>query len=251
MRTKRTALVLSLGVILTFSAPTASAELTLETQAASPASQPRDRMISVTPPGSRMPMSITPSELRIPDSFRGQLEAKRAAAKSSIASKRTQLQTRIAQIQDSEKKVVVTRIESRLEATNMAVTDRYATALEEMNLFLDRASTKAAMLEAGGMDTMTVEASITRARTAITTAQTAVANQAGKTYTPTLTTDANIATNVGSSVSLLRQDLRVTYQSVINARQAVSSAVRALSLLEVAEMPTRPVEPNGASGSAR
>ena len=61
------------------------------------------------------------------------------------------------------------------------------------------------------------------AQTKIDLASEAVASQGAKVYTIDITTETNLRTNVGTTISQFRNDLTQTYKLVIDAKQAVQN----------------------------
>lgn len=161
--------------------------------------------------------------------LRENVQQKRMDALSTGQARREQFKEKLSVIRDAQKLAVVQRLDNNFVAINNASTDRWISALEQLSSMVDRASSEAADLEASGVNTAVLDQAIVRAQTAITTAQTAVINQAGKSYIMTITTEAALRTNVGSTVTQFRNDLRNTYSIVANAKQSVVQVVRALA----------------------
>jgi Skp family chaperone for outer membrane proteins len=214
--------------------------LTATSVSAQESSETSQEMNVVTTVPSKPPRSITNKEIsKHLDSMKNQMkdlrsdiQEKREAAKETAAAKKEALRAKIAAIKDTHKKAVVQRLDTRFETTNQTSTDRWTEALEKMTHLVDRVGSEAADLKSNGVDTATVDLSITKARAAILAAEVSVASQAGKTYVMPITTDATLRNTVGTTVSQFRNDLRNTHQTLVIAKKAVMDTVRALVVLK-------------------
>ncbi len=167
--------------------------------------------------------------LRVQQDFATRLEASRAAAYEEFEVHKTEFRRKLAIIKDAKKKAIVERISTNCQSINMKRTDKMTEMLAKLSTILTNVSGRTASAAAEGKDTTAVESAVTTAQSAIADAQVSVAAQAGKTCTITLTTEANLKTDVGNTISSLEADLKFVYAKVIEARKAVGDAIRALS----------------------
>ena len=219
MRIKNAALIAV--VSLSFATSVVFAQESAESQ--DPASE-RSEVVTQVSPRSPEPVAEKKEKLR------ERVTQKRMDALTTAQAKREQFKEKLQTIRDTQKVVVVQRLDNQFIKINNTSTDRWTTALEQMSGMVERASSQAANLEESGVNTAALDLAITRAQTAITTAQTAVSNQAGKSYVLTITTETALRANVGATVSQLRQDLRTTHNSVVAAKRAVMQVVKALAV---------------------
>jgi Mg2+ and Co2+ transporter CorA len=101
---------------------------------------------------------------------------------------------------------LVDRIDTKLTTVNTKHTDRFAHVLSNLQAILDKISE---------------DVDKTQAQAAIDAAKLAIENQAAKTYTITISSEAALRSNVGATTSGLRRDLMATHKLVIDAKQAV------------------------------
>lgn len=167
--------------------------------------------------------------------LREQIQQKRMDALKNADAKRAELQQKLTGITDSQKSAIVQRLDTRFVNANNTATDRWVDALEVMSSMLDRAGSEAADLKDSGTNTFVLDSAITRARTALTNAETAVANQAQKTYALNITTEESLKMNVGATVSQFSLDLRNTYNTVVAAKQALKEVIASLATLKATD----------------
>jgi hypothetical protein len=167
--------------------------------------------------------------LRVQQDFVIRLEASRAAANKELVVYKNEFRQKLAIIKDAKKQVIAERISTNCQNINLKRTDKMTGMLAKLSTILTNVSDRAASAAAEGKDTTGVENAVTTAQTAIADAQVSVAAQAGKICTITLTTETNLKTDVGKTISSLEADLKSVYEKVIEARKAVGDALRALS----------------------
>jgi hypothetical protein len=197
-------------------------------------------VVSISP---RQPMVTRP--VMQPKRFQAEIKEKRFEAKQSVSSREASMTTRPL-IQNAQKKAAMQNIDSKLLSVNDSVTIKWATALDEFESMTMRASSEAAGLKAAGIQTVNLDAALTRAEFAIDTAKTAVMTQAGKSYAINATSEAGLRTAGMNSMSQMRNDLRVTHTSVLSAKTAVKSAMSALVNTKRSLLNTTPVATGGA-----
>lgn len=161
--------------------------------------------------------------------FRETVMQKRMDALTTSQTSREQFREQLQTISDAQVVSVVQRLDDNFLSINNTSTDRWITALEQMTDMVDRAGSQAADLEESGTNTVALSMAITRAETALATAQTAVSNQAGKSYVVTITTEAALPANVRTVALQFGSDIRSTYATVSSAKQAVVQVMQALA----------------------
>jgi hypothetical protein len=186
--------------------------------------------------------------LRVQEDFTTRLEASRAAAQKEFEDHTNALRQKLAIIRDAKKQAIVERISTNCQNVNVKRIDKMTEMLAKLSTILTNVSNRAASASAAGKDTTGVESAVTAAQSAIADAQAAAATQAGKTCTITITSEPNLKTDVGKTISGLEADLKSVYAKVIAARKAVGDAIRALSQV-IGEPLTPVIEPKHASPS--
>lgn len=170
-------------------------------------------------------------------SFAAILQEKRAAALEKFQAARETFKENLAKIKDAKKKALVEKIDSQMANINKNRTDAMSKHLEKMNEILNRIIEKTATLKDNGKDVSAVETAIAAAQKAIGSAETAVANQAGKEYVANITYESTLKNTVGAAIKQLTADLKTTHQTVTDAKKAVADAAKALAKV-VSQLPT-------------
>lgn len=137
----------------------------------------------------------------------------RTEAKTLIDTKKEEFRTRLQTIKDQKKKTLVERIDSKIAELNQKQTTKFTETLTRLQSFLDKMSSSATIA--------TVATDVQAAQAAITAAKTANEAQAAKTYTMTISDDATLKLNAGTTVSQFRLDLVAVHKLLIDAKQAV------------------------------
>lgn len=125
------------------------------------------------------------------------------------------------QMRDARKKLVVERVQERLNNVNERRTEHFLNVLERLSTILDKIESRTEKAKTEGKEVAAIESAITSARTAILTAQSAVGAQKAKTYEITVTDDRTAKGEVEATVKQLHADLKSVYDTVVAARQAV------------------------------
>ena len=163
------------------------------------------------------------------ENFANAVEASREASKREFEDHKTAFRQQLALMKDAKKQAIVERLNTNCQDINQKRTDKMAAMLAKLSLILTNVTNSAASSSAAGKDTTAVDAAVTSAQTAIADAQATVAVQAGTTCTITISSEANVKTDVGKVVSGLQENLKSVYEKVLVARRAVSDAIRALA----------------------
>lgn len=149
----------------------------------------------------------------------------------AISSVRENFKQKLQTIKDQRKQQITQRIDQKLANVNQRRTDHFNRILKRLNEVLTRIQTKADELKAAGKNTATVGTAITFASNTISSAQTAVSNQAAKDYVIEITTENGLGNAVGTAFKKLQTDLAATRQTVAAARDAVKTAFLELTKL--------------------
>lgn len=141
---------------------------------------------------------------------------------------RDQFKTKLAQIKDAHKQTIVSRVDTRIQTINTKRTKEMLDSLDRLSTILDRAVAKGASLT----PVPSQEAVTTTARDKITASQTAVTAQQAKQYVIALTTDDALRQNVTATLLTFKTDITATHQSVLDAKEAVITAIKSLEPAE-------------------
>ncbi len=160
--------------------------------------------------------------------LREEIKTEREEAIEEMKAAREEFKTRLETITDAKKKLIVERVDTRLNAANVKHTERMAENLEKLSSILDRISSKAASLKSEGEDTAALDSAITDAEEKIISAQTAVTTQAGKEYVITITDEASLGETISPVVTQFRKDIKAVYKSVMDAKLAVTTSAKEL-----------------------
>ncbi|MBI2641337.1 hypothetical protein HYW87_01960, partial [Candidatus Roizmanbacteria bacterium] len=155
----------------------------------------------------------------------------RQEAAEKFKARREAFAEKLQTIRDEKKKMHVERISTKLTTANTNRTNHMAAVLEKLTSILDRLTEKVGSAKTAGKDVSPAESAISSAQAAINSAQTAVSNQAGQTYVIEIRSETTLKPNVGQSVSQLEGDLKNVHKLVVDAKQAVSNAVREVAKL--------------------
>ena len=137
------------------------------------------------------------------------------AADATPGAKREEFKQKVENIRDERKKKIVERVDAKLAEINKRRTDAMTRHLDKMSEIL-------AKVKLRGGDTTAAEAAVAEARSA-------VAVQAAKTYTITISTEDKLKINVGETMKVLMTDLRNLHEEkIVPARKAVSDAIKSV-----------------------
>lgn len=142
----------------------------------------------------------------------GLMAATPVVAKLDNGTRSGEFKQKVQTIRDEWKKKIAERADAKLAEINKRRTDAMVRQLDKMGEIL-------AKVKARGGDTAAAEAAVADARTA-------VAAQAAKTYTITISTEDKLKFNVGETMKALTTDLRKLHEEkIVSARKAVSDAI--------------------------
>ncbi len=163
------------------------------------------------------------------EEFKNKVEAKREEVKSKVEVKKIELKERLTKIKDERKKQIVERVYSQINELNNRRLDHYSAVLEKLEKVLDRISSRTAKAEANGRDISAVKIVITEATNSIAAARAAIQNQAGKVYTPVISIESALKTDIGVIRQALRSDLANIQETVKTSQEAIRKAANALA----------------------
>lgn len=169
------------------------------------------------------------------EDLKAEIEAKREEAKAEMETRREEFKAKLEALKDEKKAAVIERVDTRLAERNQKITDRLLGHLERISGVIDKMEDKLASVEGG--DTSTVDTAIATARLAITSAESAVVVQSGKTYVIELGDEDELKTTVEATVDQFRSDMDVVITAVKSARDTTQKAAQALAAFRVANPP--------------
>lgn len=156
--------------------------------------------------------------------IREEVKQKREEAIEQFKEKREEFKEKLQSLRDERKKKLAENIDKRLSEINKKHTERMSSVLVKLNEILSKIKTKTEEAKTNGKDVASVEAAISEAEVAIVASETAVSAQAGKEYVASISDETKLRNAMGEAVRQLRADLKVVYQTVLDARKAVRNA---------------------------
>ncbi len=154
--------------------------------------------------------------------FRQKLEDRRL----KIASHEAEIKLKIQAFKDKQKAEIAARVNTNLNKINQNQTDQMLKHLDKMSQLLDKLTDRVNSNSPDIKDSTAANQAIADARAAIDTARTAVQAQAQKDYTIAVTTETKIRLDAKAKRDQLHTDIKAVRKLVIDAKQAVSNAVR-------------------------
>ena len=131
--------------------------------------------------------------------------------------------------------MIVEKIDKFLDALNERMMKHFTNVLEKLEDVLVKINDRADKVEGNGMDVSSVRTAIETAHQAISMARTAIETQTGKTHTITITTEEGLKTEIGKARQALHDEIRLVFEKVKLAKEAVHNAARALAGLRGGE----------------
>ena len=165
------------------------------------------------------------------EEFNERLKEKRQALQEQIKEKKETLKERLKIVKDERKKQTVEKLDQRMDALNEKMTSHFSEALKKIDDLLVRIGERANRAEENGIDVSAVRSAITSVSTSIEASRAAIAVQAGKTYTITITSETGLRQDVGVIRQQLNQDLRAVQTTVKAAHENARKAATALAQL--------------------
>lgn len=160
------------------------------------------------------------------------IKAKRADLAAEIKANREEFRLKLQALKDMRKKNIAERADQKLQKANQKSTNHFTQAIEKLEKLLQKFSDRAEKLKQEGQNTSEVDAAIAAAESAIAQAKEAVTTQGAKEYTADITDADSLKREFGEEMSTLRNDLKLTHDTVKLAKQKVIDVARALAKLE-------------------
>lgn len=145
--------------------------------------------------------------------------------KEKVASREAMLKEKLQKFRDKKKAAVVERINTNLEQMNARRTQQMLSMLNKMSDILTRLETRISESKDATKDFTQARSEITTAKTAISVAKSSVEAQMKKEYTVTVTSETKSKDDVTLARNGLSNDLKVSHDLVVAARQAVAKAI--------------------------
>ncbi|MBI4085895.1 MAG: hypothetical protein HY433_01465 [Candidatus Liptonbacteria bacterium] len=171
------------------------------------------------------------------EEFKKTIEAKREELKNEIEARKEALKIRLKAIKDERKKLAVERIDDGLGKMNARMTAHFTDVLDKLADVLGRIVSRTDKAADGGLDVSAVRTAVTEAESAIASARSAVAAQAGKAYSITVTTEDTLRADVGGARKALHDDLKKVQDAVKAAREKVRKAATTLAQIPGVDQP--------------
>lgn len=147
---------------------------------------------------------------------------------SLLEQKRTQFREQLQEIKDAQKQRIVEQLEKKLNDINQQMVNRLTQTVERLEGFLDRLNVQANLLSEKGGNIAEAITLIDTTREELSEFKTKLETQTGKTYTPTLTTESSLRTDVGAVHQELRNDFKALRDELMAIKEQVISIVKLL-----------------------
>jgi len=170
------------------------------------------------------------------------IQTAREKLQLELKAKREAFTTRVSQIKDQKKKELVQRIDNRITTVNTNRTTEMSRNLQLMSNLLAKLEVRVLLLSS---DTSQAQAAIADAKEVIVKAREAVGIQTARTYTATITDDANLKTAVTATAKQFEVDIKATHQLVVSARQAIMGVIREVAKITKSESSQSSVSATG------
>jgi D-mannonate dehydratase len=143
-----------------------------------------------------------------------------AAARNQREQDRMALQAKLQVVKDANKKAVVEKLYNNINDLNSNFVNAWTKNLSDLSSYVSALVSKASTASTTA-DLTAFNNAVTSANAAIAAAQTALTAQAAKTYTITVSTEANLKTDVSSVRNRLNGDLKSLRDLMQSAHSAV------------------------------
>ena len=150
----------------------------------------------------------------------------REEKQQEIKQKKEELQTRLREMNSEGQTVAIENINNHLETLNQRWVNHWNNVLSRLVQILGKLENR------NQDDNQKINSAIESANTAINEAQSAVNDQAAAVYVVEIEANENLGQAVRRTVSLLKNDLKLTRQKVQNARDAVVLVLREIKANE-------------------
>ncbi len=167
-----------------------------------------------------------PTKTLTPGVAKSMIMEKRKEAKEKFQAEREAFEEKLKAIKETRKQNILERIDEKVNTLNERHMTRLDNHLSRMTTVLGKIEDRAD--EATG-DTTVLDGAIAKAKDAISKAQAAVEEQAGKDYIVEFDDETNLGTQVRSLFASFKSDIKNVQQLVKDAHTAVVDAARALA----------------------
>lgn len=154
------------------------------------------------------------------------IDNKIAALKEKIASRTATLKAKLQTFKNKKKAEITERINDSLNKINQKQTEQMQKNLNNMSGILDRLENRVNLAKPDIKDVSAAKTAIASAEGIIASASSAVSTQAQKDYTIQVTSEARVGIVAKAQRDKLHTDLQATRKMVIDAKQAVTNAIR-------------------------
>lgn len=147
-------------------------------------------------------------------------------AREKIASRTANLKAKLEKFKDKRKADLAEKINTNLNKINENQTSQMEKHLATMTNILNKLEARVNQAPPDIKDPDQARSAIASAREAIASASSAVSEQAQKDYTITVTSETRVKADAKTQRDKLHQDLTAVRKMVIEAKKAVSNAIR-------------------------
>lgn len=161
-----------------------------------------------------------------------QIQKEREQTQSLIKQQREEFKERLKLIKDTTKQATLTKIDEKIALINTRRTNSMNAHLTKLTTILDKIASKAALIKQQGYDTTIADKAIATAYAQLLSAKASVSAQSEKEYVIQIQDETNLKNTVGQTIKTLTEDLRETYQIIIQARKSVIEAAREVAKLK-------------------
>jgi uncharacterized coiled-coil DUF342 family protein len=156
---------------------------------------------------------------------RNEFKEKRKEAVEKFKVKREEFKEKIKGIRDKRKQVIVQRVDNKISNLNKLHTERFNNILERLSNVFDKIQARIDSLSAKGKDVSSVTSLIEIARNKISTAQTAVNEQAARDYIIELGDEEKLGEVVSTAHIEFKEDIKSVRDTVKDARKATLDVI--------------------------
>ena len=160
-----------------------------------------------------------------------ELKLRRVEAIEKFKGDRETFERKVGEMKDTQRKAIVSRIDTKVSELNDKRTDDMTQRLTHMSEILDKIGVRASEAKVAGKNITTLDSLVTAARASVTSAQTVVNTQASKQYIAQIETIDGVGAAMKTTLSSLQTDMKTTFESVRLAHESVQKAVRELGVV--------------------
>ncbi len=158
------------------------------------------------------------------EAFKVRVEALKEEFQAKRKVEKEQLKNRLQILKDEKKKAIVQRVDENFNQLNSKFAEKWSKTLVNLDEWLAKIAENSNIEAEKGKDVTGVNTAIESAKAAIASAKTVIEEQAKKTYSITIITEANLKFDVSAARTGLNNDLKVVRDLVQEANKSVVSA---------------------------